>query len=154
MSLQENKDLVRRYFDAVWNKGELQREGEFIAPDLVTHGTVVPGLPPGSAGLNALAGMLRASLPDLHVTTDVLFGDGDKVVQIWTLRGIHRGGSLFGQPASGNDIVLTGMSIYRVASGRIAERWSTLDLTGLMQQVGLAPAQAEELSDLRKGWYM
>jgi predicted ester cyclase len=88
------------------------------------------------------------------VTTDVLFGDGDKVVQIWTLRGIHGGAPLFGVPAAGKEIVVTGMSTFRIAGGKIAERWSTLDLVGLMQQVGLAPAQPEELADLGKGWYM
>jgi steroid delta-isomerase-like uncharacterized protein len=154
MALQENKDLVRRYFDVVWNQGALQRDAEFIAPDLVSHGAIVPGLPPGAAGLNALAGMLRGSLPDLHVTTDVLFGEGDNVVQIWTLRGIHTGAPFFGVPAAGKEIVLTGMHTFRIAGGRIAERWSAIDLTGLMQQFGLAPAQPEELADLGKGWYM
>ena len=96
----------------------------------------------------------RASLPDIHLTQDVLFAGEDKVVQIWTTRGFHTGAPLFGFPAAGKELVLTGVNIFRLANGRIAERWGTIDTMGLMQQLGVAPATPEDLLDLRKGWYM
>jgi len=154
MSVQENKDLVRRYSDATWNKGQLQRESEFVASDVIVHAPQVPGLPDGAPGITAFTAAFRAAMPDLHLTQDSLFGSEDKVVQIWTSRGIHSGEALFGFPPSGNELVLTGVTVFRIANGRIAERWGTLDLMGLMQQFGVAPASPEDLVDLRKGWYM
>lgn len=154
MSVQENKDLVRRYSDTVWNKGQLQRESEFVASDVIVHAPQIPGLPDGAAGITAFTAAFRAAMPDLHLTQDSLFGAEDKVVQIWTSRGIHSGDPLFGFPAFGNELVMTGVTVFRIADGRIAERWGTLDLMGLMQQFGVAPASPEDLLDLRKGWYM
>ena len=154
MSVKENKDLVRRYFDTIWNKGQLEREPEFVALDIVVHAPPIPGIPDGIAGPLTIVGTFRAAMPDIHLTQDVLFGADDKVVQIWTTRGIHSGGDMFGFPATGNELVLTGINIFRVENGRIAERWGTMDLMGLMQQLGVAPASPEDMLDLHKGWYM
>ena len=154
MSVEENKALVRRYFDTIWNKGEFQREPEFVALDIVVHAPPIPGIPDGIAGPLAIVGTFRAAVPDLHLTQDVIFGEGDKVVQIWTTRGVHSGAALFGFPAKGNELVLTGVNIFRIANGRVAERWGTMDLMGLMQQLGVAPATPEDMVDLQKGWYM
>jgi len=154
MSAEENKALIRRYFDTIWNKGEFQREPEFVALDVVVHAPPIPGIPVGIAGPLAIVGTFRAAVPDLHLTQDVVFGGGDKVVQIWTTRGFHTGAALFGFPPKGAELVLTGVNIFRLANGRIVERWGTMDLMGMMQQLGVAPATPEEMLDLRKGWYM
>jgi steroid delta-isomerase-like uncharacterized protein len=154
MSVEENKALVRRYFETIWNKGEFQREPEFVAQDIVVHAPPIPGIPAGIGGPLAIVGTFRAAVPDLHLTQDVVFGGDDNVVQIWTTRGFHTGAALFGFPASGKELVLTGINIFRVANGRIVERWGNMDLMGLMQQLGVAPVSPEELLDLRKGWYM
>lgn len=153
MSVEENKALVRRYFDTIWNKGQFEREPEFVALDIVVHAPPIPGIPDGIAGPLTIVGTFRAAMPDIHLTQDVIFGADDKVVQIWNTRGIHSGGDLFGFPAAGKEIVLTGINIFRVANGRIAERWGTMDLMGLMQQLGVAPAGPEDILDLQKGWY-
>jgi steroid delta-isomerase-like uncharacterized protein len=154
MSVQENKDLVRRYFDTIWNKGQLERESEFVAQDIVVHAPPIPGIPEGIGGPLAIVGTFRAAMPDIHLTQDVIFGGDDKVVQIWTSRGIHTGAALFGFPARGTELVLTGVNIFRVANGRLVERWGVIDLMSLMQQLGVAPASPEEMLDIRKGWYM
>jgi steroid delta-isomerase-like uncharacterized protein len=154
MTVNENTALVRRYFDTIWNKGELERETEFVAKDIVVHAPPIPGIPEGIGGPLAIVGTFRAALPDLHLTQDVVFGGDDKVVQIWTTRGTHSGEALFGFPATGKELVLTGVNIFRIEKGRIAERWGTMDLIGLMQQLGVAPAGPDELLDMQKGWYM
>ena len=82
MSVEENKALVRRYFDTIWNKGQFEREPEFVALDIVVHAPPIPGIPDGIAGPLTIVGTFRAAMPDIHLTQDVLFGDGDKVVQI------------------------------------------------------------------------
>ncbi len=154
MTVQENTALVRTYFDTIWNKGEFEREPEFVALDIVVHAPPIPGIPEGIGGPLAIVGAFRGAMPDLHLTQDVVFGGDDKVVQIWTTRGTHTGADLFGFPATGKELVLTGVNIFRIADGRIAERWGTMDLIGLMQQLGVAPAGPDEMLDLHKGWYM
>ena len=154
MSVEENKALIRTYFDTIWNKGQFEREPEFVALDVIVHAPPIPGIPDGIKGPLAIVGTFRAALPDLHLTQDVVFGGDDKVVQVWTTRGTHTGEALFGFPADGTELVLTGVNIFRIANGRIAERWGTMDLIGMMQQLGAAPTAPGELLDMKKGWYM
>lgn len=154
MTVEENKALIRTYFDTIWNKGQFEREPEFVALDVVVHAPPIPGIPDGIAGPLAIVGTFRKALPDLHLTQDLVFGGEDKVVQIWTTRGTHSGEALFGFPATGTELVMTGVNIFRVEKGRIAERWGTMDLIGMMQQLGAAPTAPGEMLDLKKGWYM
>ena len=153
-TVEENKALIRRYFETIWNKGEFQRESEFMHQDVIVHAPPIPGIPEGIAGPLAIVGTFRGAMPDLHLTQDVVFGGEDKVVQIWTTRGTHTASDLFGFKATGKEYVLTGINIFRIKDGRIAERWGTMDVMGLMQQLGVAPASPEEMLDMHKGWYM
>ena len=82
MSVQDNKALVRTYFDTIWNKGEFEREPEFVAKDVVVHAPPIPGIPEGIGGPLAIVGAFCGKgLPDLHLTQDLIFGGEDKVVQ-------------------------------------------------------------------------
>jgi steroid delta-isomerase-like uncharacterized protein len=154
MSTQENIALVRRYFETIWNQGRLERESEFIAQDVVVHSPPIPGIPEGIGGPLSIVGTFRSAIPDIHTAHDVLFCAGDKVVQIFTTRGTHSGADLFGFPASGKELVMIGVSIFRIENGKIVERWGNMDLVGLMQQLGAAPATPDDILDLQKGWYM
>ncbi|MBN8231535.1 ester cyclase [Corallococcus macrosporus] len=139
MSVEQNKEFIRRYFDEVWNKGNLDKEAEFIGKDAVVHAPPIPGLPPGIAGPLAVVGMFRAAMPDLHVSHDVLFGEGDKMAHHWVARGTHRGAPLFGAPPSGKELQLNGINVFRIVGGKIVERWGSIDTLGVAQQMGLAP---------------
>lgn len=153
MSVQENTDLVRRYFDTIWNKGQFEREPEFVALDIVVHAPPIPGIPDGIAGPLTIVAPFAGPCLDLHLTQDLVFGaEGQGRASVDNA--FHTGRDLFGFPASGKEMVLTGINIFRIANGRIAERWGTMDLMGLMQQLGVAPATPDDLLDLRKGWYM
>jgi steroid delta-isomerase-like uncharacterized protein len=141
MAVEENKDLVRRYFDTIWNNGQIEREAEFVAKDIVVHAAPFPGLPPGISGPIFIVTTFRAAMPDIHLTHDDLFGEDDMVVQRWHTTGHHTGEDLFGVPASGKELVITGINQFRVADERLAERWGVVDAVGLMQQLGVIPMQ-------------
>jgi steroid delta-isomerase-like uncharacterized protein len=141
MSVEENKDLVSRYFDTIWNNGEIEREPEFVAKDIVVHAAPFPGLPEGISGPIYIVTTFRASMPDIHLTNDDLFGEDDMVVQRWHTVGHHTGEPLFGVPASGKEIVLTGINQFRVENERLAERWGVIDAVALLQQLGIVPSQ-------------
>jgi predicted ester cyclase len=138
--VDKNIDLVKRYFETIWNRGELQRESEFVAKDIVVHQSPIPGLRDGIAGPLQIVGMFRASIPDIHLEHTVIFGEGDKVVHRWEAKGHHTGAPLFGAPITNKELVMTGINEYRIANGLIAERWGHMDIFGVIQQLGLAPS--------------
>ena len=135
----ENKALVARYFDTIWNHGDFEREPEFVAQDCTVHAAPMPGVPPGIEGPLMIVGTFRGAIPDLRLTNTVLIAMDDRVVQRHIVHGTHTGGDLFGVPAAGARLVLSGINEFRIEDGRIAERWGTLDALGLLQQLGVAP---------------
>jgi steroid delta-isomerase-like uncharacterized protein len=134
MSNAANKELVRNYFDEVWNKGNLEKESEFVAQDIVVHPPPVQ-VPSGITLTLQIVSAFRAALPDLVLVNDLLFGDGDRVVQHFVATGTHSGAQLFGVPASGRTLTISGINIFRIANGKLVERWGTFDAAGLMQQL-------------------
>src|SRR5207249_8781881 len=101
VSVEENIQLVRNYFDEIWNKGHLENEAQFVERDIVVHAPPIEGLPAGIAGPLQIVGTFRAAMPDLVLTNEDVFGEGDKVIQRWQTKGTHTGAELFGVPPSG-----------------------------------------------------
>ena len=82
--------------------------------------------------------MFLSAFPDGVSTTDDLIAEGDKVVERFTFRGTNNG-SFMGAPPTGKKVTSTGMSIFRIAGGKIVEHWGENDALGTMQQLGLIP---------------
>lgn len=140
VTVADNKALVATYFETIWNEGRFDEEPRFVDEDVVVHGPSFPGIPSGIAGPSAIVGAFRAAVPDIHLVNDDIFGEGDVVIQRWTAKGTHTGASLFGAPPNGEALTMTGINEFRIAGGRIVERWGVMDAAGLMQQLGLVPA--------------
>ncbi len=83
-----------------------------------------------------------AAFPDLHVTPEDVIAEGDSVVARLTSRGTHQG-EFQGIPPTGKQITLTGIEVFRIADGTIAERWGEFDFLGLLQQLGVIPSPAQ-----------
>jgi steroid delta-isomerase-like uncharacterized protein len=136
MSAEQNKVIMRRYFEEAWNKGFLELLDEIVSPDYINHNPFVPDLPPGPAGLKPIFSGLRSAFPDLQHTLEEQIADGDKVATRWTFRGTHRG-ELMGIPATGKQVTISGIQIERIAGGKIVEHWRQSDDLGMMQQLGV-----------------
>jgi steroid delta-isomerase-like uncharacterized protein len=134
---EENKDVVRRYIADVFNTGTVANLDDPAVADYVEH-SPLPGQGSGLEGLRQRATILRTAFPDFHVTIEDLVAEGDKVAVRWTTRATHQG-VLFGVPATGVAVTITGMDIYRVAAGKLAEHWDQVDLLGFLQQIGAIP---------------
>jgi predicted ester cyclase len=140
MSPEDNKELIRRYFaaiDAACEEGRADLIDDFLAPDFVEHNPF-PGIPPTRDGWKQAFNMFVGGAPGYHVVED-LVAEGDKVVGRITAYGTHVG-DLFGVPATGRDIRVSGIAIWRIRDGRIIEHWHETDALGLMQQLGVVPA--------------
>lgn len=138
---KENKDLVRRFFEEVWNKGNPDALDEIDAPDVVNH-NAPDGLPPGVEGSKVFVRMYLSAFPDTRFTIDDQIAEGDRVVTRWTAEGTHKG-DLMGIPPTGKHVTVTGIGISRIAGGRVVESWGEFDELGMMQQLGVVPMPEE-----------
>ena len=138
MSAEENKTVVRRIMEEVFSKGDLSVVDELVDDEYVdaTGGVHGPGGKYGRDGFKQIITGLRAAFPDLQASVDDLIAEGDKVMCRWTTRGTHQG-PLGGISPTGKQVTVTGISVYRLANGKIAERWASWDTLGMMEQLGV-----------------
>jgi steroid delta-isomerase-like uncharacterized protein len=142
MSSEDNKALVQRFFEEVFNQKRLDRADAFVAPDYLDH-AAVPGQGPGLEGAKQQRwGMYFAAIPDLHATIEDLVAEGDKVVVRYTVEGTQQG-ELLGFPPTGKRFRVSAICIYRMAEGKVAENWEQTENLGLMQQLGVIPTRGQ-----------
>jgi steroid delta-isomerase-like uncharacterized protein len=138
MSLDENKAIVRRWFEET-DKGNLAIIEELCAPDYIDHAPPLPDMPHGSPGVREANRQLRAAFPDtIHIIEDQI-AEGEMVVTRLRGRGTFMHDCL-GIPANGKVIEITGTSIHRIVDGKLVEHWANADLLSFMQQLGAIPA--------------
>ena len=140
MSLDENKDLIRRYLSAIDanESGNWDMIDDYIADDFVAHTPPAPGVTLDRAGMKQAAEIFRVGAPGSHEIV-MQIAEDDLVVSLIKGRGVHTG-ELFGIPASNKTVETEGIAIHRVRDGKIAEYWSVVDFAGILSQLGLFPA--------------
>jgi steroid delta-isomerase-like uncharacterized protein len=140
MSVQQNKDIARTFYDTVLNTGKLDQLDRYLSPGFVDHNPF-PDQAPGVAGVKQLFAEMQAAFPDLRFTVNDMVAEDNTVVARITVRGTHRGAYLGVQP-TGKQVVIDGIDILRFADGKVSERWGQFDDLGMLQQLGLVPATA------------
>ena len=138
MVIQDNKELVRRYVEEVFNRRNLAAIDEFVAADEIDH-TLPPGMPPNATGTKRAIEVFLKAFPDLHVTIDDIVVEGDKVAVRFTSRGTQRG-AFAGIPPTGRPVAIQSYQIGRVANGKFVEVWGVDDQIGMLRQLGVIPA--------------
>jgi steroid delta-isomerase-like uncharacterized protein len=136
---EQYKTLIRNFVEEVWNKGHFDAIETYWAADYVDHNPAVPNQAAGAAGAKQVFMAFKSAFPDLHFTIEDIMVEGDKIVWRWTSTGTNTG-SMLGMPPTGKQATISGIEIYRIASGKIGERWGNFDQLGLMQQLGVIPA--------------
>lgn len=141
---QDPKDLVRRYYEQLWNRWEVSLAAELLAPDFRFRGSLGDEV----TGIDAFVGYMnkvRAAFPDYHNEIVELVADGDRVAARLEYRGRHEG-ELFGIQGSGGSVRYAGSAHFRVADGKLAQAWVLGDLNGLLRQLGAGPTAARRRS--------
>lgn len=138
MSIEDNKDLVRRFYREI-DAGNIDALDELVAEDYLDHSPApFPGIDaPGREGLKQAFRLFWDATPGTHEIEDQI-AEGDKVVTRLTARGSHRG-DLPGIPATGNEMCMTATVVHRVANGRLVEKWSDKDVLAMLQQLNVIP---------------
>ena len=133
--------VLLEYLDGAFNRKDPGAIDATVAPDVVDHAGL-PGQPGGIEGFHLFVGLVTGAFPDLALTVEDCFGDGDeRAVARWSAHATH-GGDFLGIPATGRRVEMTGIDIVRVAGGKIAELWAQVDLAGVLQQLSTSPETA------------
>jgi predicted ester cyclase len=137
MSTEDNKALMRRFLEEVFNKQNPAAIDEFISPNHVDH-TLPPFLPTTPEGTKRAIGMFLTAFPDVQLTVEDMIAEGDKVVTRYTSRGTQKG-AFMAIPPTGKQMMVSSIIIARFADGKIVEEWGLDDQVGMLQQLGLIP---------------
>ena len=136
MSVEMNKAVAREYIEQIWNQHRLDQLEKYLSKDLVHHDA--PGIT-DFASAKGFITMAINSVPDFKVDIQAEIAEGDLVVQRIVASGTPQG-DFMGIPASGKQFSMVGISVFRIASGKIAELWGVNDSLSMMQQLGVIPA--------------
>lgn len=138
MSGQDNKTVVRRYYEEAFNQRRPGLIDQLAVEDYVEHDPF-PGQGNGRADLMARVQAILGAFNPLQFRLEHLVAENDQVVARWSQTGTHTGAFL-GIPPTGRQFTITGIDIHRLRDGRMAEHWHAVDLYGLLQQLGAIPA--------------
>jgi steroid delta-isomerase-like uncharacterized protein len=133
---ESNKTVIRRLFEEVWNKGNLQVADELFAQNYSHHDSSTPEFGRGPESEKKRATLYRTAFPDVRLTIEDIIAEGETVTARWSCKGTHKG-DLSGIAATGKQFTISGISVTRFASGKMVEAWVNWDALGLMQQLGV-----------------
>lgn len=122
MSAEDNKATIRRITEA-FNQRDLAFIDEDFSFHFVLHTASTPGWPQGLEGARKMFTTMLTTAPDIRLTIEDIFAEGDKVAVRWTFRGTHRGESLLSGSPTGEEFTAVAISMYRFANGKIEEDW-------------------------------
>lgn len=119
---EDNKDVVRRYYDQVINGRDLDAVEEYFADERIV------------AGVRSGCFSYFQAFPDLHVSLEELIGEGDRVFLRSTLTGTHDG-EYKGVPATGRQIATEAAEVFRIGDGKFVGYWCLTNVAGIMRQL-------------------
>jgi steroid delta-isomerase-like uncharacterized protein len=140
MSSEQNKAIVRRLLEEPW-KGNLDVVDELTAKNYVGNDPANPEPLRGPAAVKEFISTYLAAFPDTRITVEQQLAEGDLVATRWSARGTSEG-ELMGIQPTGKQVTVTGLTISRLADGKVVEGFNNWDTFGLMQQLGAIPALA------------
>lgn len=143
----ENKAIIRRLYEEIWNKRKVELVSQIISPSHALQAPNVSGSAVGPEAYKRQLMLFFAGYPDLRFSVEDIIAEEDKVVACWTFSGTHKGEYL-GIPATNKKVSVDGITIHHIAKGKIMDSYSNWDALGMMQQLGVVPAlgQAKTLT--------
>ena len=141
--MEPNEALIRQWFEEVWNQQKPEAIDNLYAADGVSYGMLELGAPMhGPEPWKAVQAAFCQALPDLKVEIQEVFTRGDSVAVRFSAWGTNTG-PFQGIPASNKRVTVEGMCTAVVRDGQLIEGQNTLDMLGLLQQIGAVPSIAE-----------
>ena len=143
MSAEENKAVVRRFFEELLSTENLAVADEILSPGFRFYFAGSPE-PMDLESYKEFLVTRRAAFPDRRFVVEEMIAEGDKVSARFTMRGTHKG-ELRGFAPTGREVTMTGIDMIRLSEGKMVEDWVEVDQLGMMQQLGViaSPQHAE-----------
>lgn len=135
MSFEDNKAIVWRFVEEVWNNQHLAVVDELLESEYRRHDPNISMEEDGRSALMQFCKTFAAAFPDRHFIVEQIVAQAEIVVIRWSARGTHKG-AFRGIAPTGKQINLTGTSISRLNGRKIAEEWVQWDALGLLRQLG------------------
>ncbi|SIN89146.1 ester cyclase [Chitinophaga niabensis] len=130
-----NKRIIERYYNEVWNEGKLAVLDELLSKDYINHTPSTPNPPPGPDGLKPIIKAIRKGFPDLHYEIkDIIVTEGKAVARV-VMTGTQTD-TLFGMPPTGRKISVNQINIEQIENGKITQHWRVTDELTMMKQLG------------------
>ena len=142
--VERNKQVLHRFWGEVWNNRNLDALDELYSEDFTLHAlwqnTSAGGAieATGIEPAKKVIGGWFTGFPDIKVTVEDQVAEGDLVGSRHSSHGTHQA-EFMGIPPSGKEATVTGMTITRIADGKIVEAWTSWDALGMFEQLGMAP---------------
>lgn len=138
MSTEQNKAIVRRYHDELFNKGNLAVADEVFDPNYLNSAFGKLGLPRGPEGFKQYVSIMRTGFPDFHLAIEDQVAEGDKEVHRVIARGTQKGDFMDIAPTN-KQVEVSAIVIDHISGGKVMESWAEVDMFGMMQQLGVIP---------------
>jgi steroid delta-isomerase-like uncharacterized protein len=138
MSIEENKAIVRRYYEEVFNQRKVDLVDEIAVEDYVEHDPF-PSQGNGRSDLKARVQAILSAYNPMRFKMEDVVAEGEKVVVRWSQTATHSG-NFMGIPPTGRAVTVAGIDIHALRDRRMAEHWHVVDMFGLLQQLGVIPA--------------
>ena len=139
MATDEMKTKLRRLFNEAVGEGKLEVVDELVGAEYVNHD--FPDVT-GPQGFKHMVGMFRGAFPDLEFTVEDVIGEGDRLASRGAWRGTHKG-DFMGLPATGKQVTVPFIDLWRVSDGKFVENWVQMDMLGLIRQLGVGAESGE-----------
>jgi steroid delta-isomerase-like uncharacterized protein len=138
----DNKAIVRRLYEEVWNKRRLELVDDLISPSHALHDPNLSGSAVGPEAYKRQVTRFITAFPDLRFTVEDIVGEKEKLAVAWTISGTHKG-EFMGIPATNKKVSVDGITISHIVDAKIMDSYLSWDAWGMMQQLGVVPALGE-----------
>lgn len=131
----DNKAVVRRLYEEVWNERKLELVNELISPSHALYGPNFSGSAIGPEAYKRQVAVFLRAFPDLRFRVEEMISENDKLVACWIISGTHQG-EYMGIPPTNKSMSAEGITIHQLSNGRIMDSYACWDALGMMQQLG------------------
>jgi steroid delta-isomerase-like uncharacterized protein len=138
----DNKAVIRRLYEEVWNKRRLELVDEIISPSHALHDPNVSGSAVGPEAYKRQVTLFITAFPDLRFTVEDMVDEKEKLAVAWIISGTHKG-DFMGIPATNKKVSVDGITINHIVDAKIMDSYVSWDAWGMMQQLGVVPALGE-----------
>ena len=139
MSVEENKAVIRRFFEEVFNRKQPELIEAFLADGVVDHNKIVFTEPDVPGGMAEGVRMLLVAFPDLETHVKHQVAEGDYVSAHLAMSGTNTGPYPRVTEPTGRHTEWESMVLFRMEDGKIAELWGISDRMGMLTQLGILP---------------